>query len=136
MNGDFDLRRDLKQKARKLRKDATCPERVIWGRILSNRKLNNNKFLRQKPIGKFIVDFYCAELKLVIEIDGDTHDAGNDKDAERTAILTQLGLKVIRYCNTDIMNNLDGVYLDLLCQIDTRGSELKNITSGKLPSNA
>ncbi len=75
------------------------------------------KFLRQKPIADFIVDFYCPELRLAIEIDGDSHAEFADHDAERTAVLNALGISVIRYTNDEVMKNLEGVYEDLMRRI-------------------
>jgi very-short-patch-repair endonuclease len=73
------------------------------------------RFLRQRPINNFIVDFYCANLKLVIEVDGDSHftDEGKDYDAERTVILEgygRYGLKVMRFTNDDVLKNFELVY--------------------------
>ena len=69
------------------------------------------RFLRQRPIDHFIVDFYCRELKLIIEIDGESHftPIGKGYDAERTAILEGYGLRVIRFLNIDVMENMKGV---------------------------
>ncbi|HUT86363.1 MAG TPA: endonuclease domain-containing protein, partial [Elusimicrobiales bacterium] len=75
--------------------------------------LNNFKYpvLRQKPIGNYIVDFYCSKLKLVIEIDGDTHFLNENKisDAKRGRILQSYGLQIVRFTNHDVMDNLEGV---------------------------
>jgi len=77
------------------------------------RQFAQYKFLRQKPIGGYIVDFYCSELRLVIEIDGDSHAETIEYDLERTRFLNALGLHVIRYTNDDILRNIEGVYDDL-----------------------
>ena len=77
------------------------------------RQFASYKFLRQKPIDNYIVDFYCAELLLVIEIDGDSHAASVEYDAERTKILESLGLAVVRYTNDEVLSNIQGVYDDL-----------------------
>ena len=68
-------------------------------------------FNRQKPIGKYIVDFYCHEQQLVIEIDGDTHyhDSAQIHDRSRTEYLQSQGLRVVRFINCDVMENIDGV---------------------------
>ncbi len=73
--------------ARENRKAPTPAENLLWQKILHNRQFHGHKFLRQKPIGPNIADFYCAELKLVIEIDGDSHAVRTDYDARRTAFL-------------------------------------------------
>ena len=81
------------------------------------RQFAHYKFLRQKPIANFIVDFYCSELHLVIEIDGDTHSETNAYDLERTKFLNAFGLTVIRYTNDDVLKNIAGVYDDLARRI-------------------
>lgn len=105
--------------ARENRKNPTPAENVIWNKVLRHRQFSNYKFLRQKPLGNAIVDFYCAELRLVIEIDGDSHAMQVGYDAERSRFLNSLGLCVIRYTNQDILHNLAGVFDDLQRHIDT-----------------
>ncbi|TKJ41044.1 endonuclease [candidate division LCP-89 bacterium B3_LCP] len=98
----------LVERAKLLRKNMTKPEKKLWLDCLRHSKY---KFLRQRPIDHFIVDFYSPELKLVIEIDGESHftEDGKGYDAERTSILEGYGLKIIRFLNTDVMENLAGV---------------------------
>lgn len=72
------------------------------------------KFLRQKPIDNYIVDFYCSELRLVIEIDGDCHAESVEYDVIRTSVLESLRLTVVRYSNDEVLGNIAGVYDDLL----------------------
>jgi len=103
--------------ARQNRGNPTLAERTIWREILRKRQFARFKFLRQKPIGRYIVDFYCSELQLVMEIDGDSHAQSVEYDAKRTKFLNSLGLQVIRYSNDDVSNNLEGVYDDLLRQL-------------------
>jgi len=101
----------LKNNSRKLRKNMTEAEIVLWSRIRRNQ-VNGARFYRQKPIGKYIVDFYCPAKKLVIEIDGGQHYESGEiipEDRERTVFLESQGLKVIRFTNTDIMRNLVSV---------------------------
>jgi very-short-patch-repair endonuclease len=92
----------------------TGPERGLWSKLRA-RQLFGFKFRRQHGIGPYIVDFYCAETSLVIEIDGDTHAEPNQtrKDALRDRYLKSLGLHVVRYGNNDILKNLEGVLADL-----------------------
>jgi very-short-patch-repair endonuclease len=94
----------------------TGPEIRLWSRLRA-RQRQGFKFRRQHGIGAYIVDFYCPEQSLVIEIDGDSHaDAAQivkDKDKQREKYLLSLGLRVIRYTNDDIVKNLDGVLEDL-----------------------
>ncbi len=96
--------------ARANRQQPTPAENLLWQKVLRDRQFHGYKFLRQKPIGPYIADFYCAELKLVIEIDGDSHACQGDYDAARTAFLEQYGVRVLRYANRDILNHLPGVY--------------------------
>lgn len=101
--------------ARMLRKNMTKQERHLWYDFLSAYPV---KFTRQKILGKYIADFYCASANLVIELDGNQHAEERYiiKDAERTAYIEQFGIKVIRIANGDITDNFDGVceYIDEL----------------------
>jgi very-short-patch-repair endonuclease len=101
------------------RKEPSPAENLLWQQILRSRQFNGHKFLRQKPIGPYIVDFYCAELKLVIEIDGDSHAEQVEYDTQRTAFLESHGLRVLRYANRDVLNNLSGVYEHLQTHLET-----------------
>ncbi len=103
--------------ARENRKHPTVAEQKIWFEVLRNRQFSAYKFLRQKPIDRFIVDFYCSSLHWVIEIDGDSHVEDPEYDVNRTMILQHYGLTVIRYANRDVMYNISGVYDDLLNRI-------------------
>ncbi len=109
----------LKKIAGTLRKRMTETEIRLWNRIRKGQ-IQNLQFFRQKPIGKYIVDFYCPSRKLVIEIDGSQHyeEEGEKKDKERDAYLNKLNIKVLRCTNLDIYNNLEGV-------IDTIMEEVK-----------
>ncbi len=132
MKTPLPYRKDLKTKARENRNNPTKPEIVMWAEVLRNRQMKGYKFLRQKPIGKYILDFYCSELKLAIEIDGDTHAEQETYDKERTKCLNQLGIKVIRYGNPDVMTALEGIWDDLEEQISLREQEL-NYTKTQVP---
>ncbi len=99
--------------ARENRKNPTKAECKIWNEVLRLRQFADYKFLRQKPIDNYIVDFYCSELRLVIEIDGDSHAETVEYDVERTRVLEALGLTVVRYTNDDVLQNIQGVYEDL-----------------------
>jgi len=105
--------KNLTTLARENRSNPTKAETRIWQEVLRMRQFAQYKFLRQKPIGGYIVDFYCSELRLVIEIDGDSHAETIEYDLERTRFLNALGLHVIRYTNDDILRNIEGVYDDL-----------------------
>jgi very-short-patch-repair endonuclease len=126
--GVFNYNLNLKQAARKNRKRPTDPENKIWTEILSNQKLDY-KFSRQKPLDNFIVDFYCSKLLLVIEIDGDSHYKKDQKEYDvcRTEKLNLMGIKVLRYKNNDVMNNIEGVYQNMIKEIEIREKELTKI---------
>jgi very-short-patch-repair endonuclease len=94
-------------KAQRLRREMTDAERNLWS-VLRNRQLSGAKFRRQQPIGPFIADFVCQELRLVIEADGGQH-ADNIRDKRRTAFLEGKGYRVLRFWNNEILGNLDGV---------------------------
>lgn len=95
--------------ARHLRNNMTPAERKLWREILSKDKLGY-RFLRQKPLDNFVADFYSHQLKLVIEVDGSSHDNAQEYDKVRTEKLESYGLKVIRFNNNEIMDNIEGVY--------------------------
>ena len=101
-----------KVRSRELRRESTEAERKLW-RHLRDSGLGA-KFRRQHPIGSFIVDFYCAAAKLVIEIDGESHADQVEYDSERTTWLEEQGYRVIRYTNRDVKDNLNAVIEDIL----------------------
>ena len=97
--------------ARKLRQSSTKEERILW-QLLRNRQFKNLKFKRQFPIGNYVVDFVCEEIKLIIELDGGQHNEPENIEADnlRTEFLENKGFKVIRFWNKDINLNISGVY--------------------------
>jgi very-short-patch-repair endonuclease len=99
---------NIKSKARELRKRMTEQEKVLWNH-LRGRKQNGIYFRRQHPYGIYILDFYCFEENLVIEIDGKVHLSRHDYDIERTEYLESSGLKVLRFKNEDIVNRIEWV---------------------------
>jgi very-short-patch-repair endonuclease len=105
------MKRNNIEKCRKLRKDQTDAECKLWS-ILRNRQLSGVKFKRQFPIGRYILDFYSPEYKLGIEADGGQHyeDKGKKQDGLRTRELAKYGVKIARFSDSDILNNIDGVY--------------------------
>ena len=119
------FRKDLQEKARDNRRNLNRPEAKLWYEILSNRKFLGYRFLRQKSVSDYIVDFFCSELKLGIEIDGESHNKQQEYDKSRTLNLNRIGIKLIRYSNNDIMCNLEGVYLDLEEKVKEREEELQ-----------
>ncbi len=96
--------------ARGLRRRPTEAEKRMW-RLLRDRRLVDAKFRRQHPVGPYVVDFFCANAKLVIELDGGGHGTEEKKDADerRTAELRALGFRVLRFWNTDVLRNPEGV---------------------------
>jgi len=111
--------KELVYRARELRKSETEAERIFWIKILKNKKLIDFKFTRQKPVGNFIVDFYCAKLKLAIEIDGGIHKFQKTRDDERDNLLKQkFGLRILRYKNEDVLNNTKFILDDFIERIN------------------
>jgi len=98
----------VQQAAKDLRKNMTPAEKLLWER-LSNRQLGGYKFRRQHPLGPFIADFYCAEARLVVEIDGGVHLAKSGQDEQRTNQFREYGFRVIRFRNSDVELGLDEV---------------------------
>ena len=98
----------LKDKARALRKAGFLHEALLWNQLKS-KKFNGLDFDRQKIIGNYIVDFYCAEKAVVIEVDGSSHDNKQDEDTKRDAYLRGLGLVVIRLLVKDVLRDVAGV---------------------------
>ncbi len=107
----------LVQRAKSARKTPTGPEKKLWDKIKA-KQLGNHKFRRQEPIGRYIADFTCYEKKLIIEIDGDTHANSAEYDKRRTQELNNLGFKVIRFSNREILENIEGVLLAILTTLN------------------
>ena len=111
---DYKHNKSLVPNARNLRKNMTKEERHLWYDFLRCYPI---KFLRQKILGKYIVDFYCTEAKLVVELDGSGHyeEKGMKYVAERTVYLEQYGIRVLRIPNNEVSRNFAGVceYIDI-----------------------
>ncbi len=107
-------------KAKELRENMTEAEKILWEKLRDNR-FEDYKFRRQHPIHIYIVDFYCHELKLVIEIDGGYHTTEQQKvrDTERSEILVFQDLKIIRFTNEEVLNNMESVLEILKQQINS-----------------
>ncbi|MEK7625434.1 MAG: endonuclease domain-containing protein [Patescibacteria group bacterium] len=105
--------RELKNRRQELRNNMTVPEKILW-KWIRNEQLGH-KFRRQHGIGKFAADFYCPELKLVIEVDGRIHGeaAVAEKDKNRDEVMLKSGLKIKRFTANDVNNNLEWVLEDL-----------------------
>lgn len=102
----------LTERAKKMRKQMTAPETRLWLQLRGGR-FQGIKFRRQKVIGNYIADFAANEPKLVIELDGDTHAGQEGYDAERTAFLESEGYRLVRFLNSDVMVNLEGVLIQM-----------------------
>ena len=111
----------LTKKAQTLRKNMTKEERLLWYEFLKKVPITFN---RQKVIGNYIVDFYCAFAKIVIEIDGSQHFSKENiaLDKERDKYLNSLGLRVLRYNNLEIKRNFRGVCEDIIKVIQERNT--------------
>ena len=109
----------LTSNAKKLRREMTKEERHLWYDFLKSLP---ETFHRQKVIGKYIVDFYCASAKIVIELDGSQHydDEGLLSDKERDRYLDSLGITVLRYSNLEVNQNFTGVCEDILNHLRPR----------------
>ena len=97
-------------RARSLRRNSTNTERVLWQR-LKNRNLCGFKFIRQAPIGPYIADFLCRDMKLVVEIDGATHSSDEEmaSDQRRTSFFEEHGFRVMRFTNEAVYESVEGV---------------------------
>jgi very-short-patch-repair endonuclease len=94
--------------ARAMRREPSAAENRLW-QALRNRQLEYEKFVRQEPLGPFIADFVCRRCKLVVEVDGTSHDDADDHDARRTAALERVGYRVIRFSNAEVLGDLGPV---------------------------
>jgi very-short-patch-repair endonuclease len=105
---------DTTVQARELRRSMTLPEGLLW-QVLRKRP-GGFKFRRQHPLAPYVLDFYCAETKLVIEVDGSAHNMGDrpQHDARRDVWLREQGLRVIRFDAADVMNDLNSAVLAIL----------------------
>ncbi|MDP9191878.1 MAG: DUF559 domain-containing protein [Acidobacteriota bacterium] len=113
------MRHPLTERARELRRRSTRAEQKIW-HWLRHRHLGDHKFRRQHPIDNYIMDFYCAELKLCIEVDGQSHDTESTViyDVKRTRILAALGVTVLRLRNEHIDEQPDGAWSLIVAAVD------------------
>jgi very-short-patch-repair endonuclease len=102
----------LKQISRDLRKNSTLSEVLLWNK-LKVRKMLGYQFMRQKPIGNYIVDFFCSKLKLVIEIDGDSHIGKEEADKERQSKIEKLGITFLRFDDIEVKKNIEGILITI-----------------------
>lgn len=116
----------IKPLAQQYRREQTPAEFFLWSR-LRFRQINGVKFRRQHPIDRFIVDFYCHEAKLIIEVDGAIHDYSVEDDAIRQEFLESIGFEVVRFRNEEVFNDLERVVREILEKIKVRLKELEEI---------
>ena len=108
----------LKELARQLRKNSTLSETLVW-KCLKNGNIRGLDFHRQKPIGNYIVDFFCYELMLVVEIDGASHEFKSEYDNKRLTYLKSLGINVLVFYDNEVKENVSGVALAIEEWIDS-----------------
>ena len=105
------------QKARALRSNLTDAEQFLWQR-LRYRQIEGHKFRRQRPVGPYIVDFVCLEVKLIIEVDGGQHSDNKTYDMVRDRWLEEEGYRVLRFWNNEVLKNIEGVIEIIQCAAD------------------
>jgi very-short-patch-repair endonuclease len=96
-----------------LRRSMTLPELILWKK-LKDKKIFNTKFRKQHAISLFIVDFYCHEYKLVIEVDGEIHNETEEYDKNRTAELNKFGIRVLRFTNDEVFCDMESILKKIL----------------------
>ncbi len=114
----------LREIARSNRKNPTQAEFIMWQYLRKNKF--GYKFTRQKPIFRFVLDFYCSKLLLAIEIDGDSHNFKANYDSERDKYLERMNIKTLRFKNEEVLNNFLKVKDELLPLIKGRWSEISD----------
>ncbi|GEO07019.1 endonuclease [Adhaeribacter aerolatus] len=113
--------RKLKPLARNLRNDSTKAEIRLWCELLSGKRLAGYGFRRQRPVGNYIADFMCKELKLIIEVDGYSHQFKTEADIQRDAELNALDFTVLRFSDAEVMQDLPNVQRTLEAWIEQHG---------------
>ena len=116
--GFQNLQRPIVYTARKLRREMTLPEVLLWEELRASKL--GAKFRRQQPIGAYVADFFCASARLVIEVDGEAHDRGNrpQRDNARDAMMQGKGYKVLRIAAVEVLKNLDNVLQPIRAAVD------------------
>lgn len=108
--------KNLKPFAKKLRKGGILSEVLLWNELKGDKL--GKRFLRQRPIKNYIVDFYCHSLNLAVEVDGSaSHNSKIEKDEVRQRVLESLGIRVVRFRDMDVRNNLEGVVREIESEI-------------------
>jgi len=117
-------------RARALRNAASLPERTLW-RAMSGRKLEGFKFSRQVPVGPYFADFLCREAKLIVELDGFSHETRLGYDQRRDHYLIGQGFRVLRFANAEVMANLEGVVHGIAVALAEKGPPPTPPASGR-----
>lgn len=116
--GSKPMQRPVVYSARKLRREMTLPEVLLWEQLRADKL--GMKFRRQHPVGPYIADFYSASAKLIVEIDGEAHGRGNrpERDELRDATMQGSGYKVLRFAAVDVLRNMDSVLQTICAEMD------------------
>jgi len=107
--------KEKQERARELRREMTPAEKLLWEELRANRL--GVHFRRQQVIAGFIVDFYCHKAELIVEVDGDIHDLQQEEDTRREKALRELGLKIVRFRNDEVVKDLSAVVEKIRRQI-------------------
>jgi very-short-patch-repair endonuclease len=116
------MNKPIVKTAKRLHRRQTDAERLLWFR-LRDRRLDGWKFRRQFPVDRYVVDFFCADAHLIIELDGGHHAIQSDADAARTKSLETMGYLVLRFWNNDVMHNIQGVLEEIMTALGRSSSE-------------
>ncbi|HNQ24278.1 MAG TPA: DUF559 domain-containing protein [Phycisphaerae bacterium] len=116
---------EMTSRARRLRHDATFPERLLWGH-LRGRRFGAFKFRRQHVLGPYVADFFCAECQLIIELDGHSHDTTATGDVRREEFLRRMGIEVIRFTNDEVLGGIERVLTAIENTLVLRHAALSN----------
>jgi very-short-patch-repair endonuclease len=121
----FTHKHGLKDAARRLRQEMTDAEQCLW-KHLRRKQIRGVPFLRQRPIGPYVVDFYCAQAKLVVEVDGGQHysDDGTRADLHRDDFLRRVGLEVLRFDNRQVLTSTKDVLEQIARRVEERLEKL------------
>ena len=115
----------------RLRREATFPERLLWSRL--KRQQAGIRFLRQRPLGRYVADFYAPACKLVVELDGRSHEGRFAADLERERFLRGEGLRVLRLANDEGLADLSGVVAQIVTFAQVEGSATPTPLRGEPP---
>lgn len=125
--------KNLREFARKLRNNSTLAEVILWDKVLKKKQLRGYPFLRQRPIGNYIVDFFCKELKLIIELEGEIHKFQKNKDNVREENIRKLGYSMIKFDNSDVLNaflNVERTLHEFIDRFEEQKSPLNSPQGG------